>query len=339
VEASARAALFLRLAEAVSAVPGVERAAASALTPVSGIRWNNLFEFPDLPALTERERIVNMNFVTPGWFATYETPIVAGRDFSPNDRLGAPAVAIVNQAFVNKYLGGGPPLGRTIQQSGRPGRPEPPLEIVGVVGDAVYGSVREPLGPVIYRPLVQMDEFPPFVSISLRARAGSPALLTRSVADAVGGVNRDLSLTFQPLAAQIDGALAQERVVAMLSGFFGALALLLAAIGLYGVTSYAVSRRRTEIGIRMALGADAGGILRLVLRRLALLVGAGVIAGAAISVWASRFVGTLLYGLEPRDPATFIAAAAVLMSIGALAGWLPARRAARIDPAQVLREG
>jgi ABC-type antimicrobial peptide transport system permease subunit len=125
----------------------------------------------------------------------------------------------------------------------------------------------------------------------------------------------------------------------MLSGFFGVLALLLAAIGLYGVTSYAVSRRRTEIGICMALGADAGGVVRLVLRRLALLVGAGVVVGAAISAWASRYVGTLLYGLEPRDPATFISAAAVLMLIGALAGWLPARRAARIDPAQVLREG
>jgi ABC-type antimicrobial peptide transport system permease subunit len=125
----------------------------------------------------------------------------------------------------------------------------------------------------------------------------------------------------------------------MLSGFFGALALLLAAIGLYGVTSYAVSRRRTEIGIRMALGADARGIVGLVLRRVGLLVGAGIIVGAAISLWASRFVGSLVYGLEPRDPATFAAAAAVLAAIGAIAGWLPARRATHIDPAQVLREG
>lgn len=125
----------------------------------------------------------------------------------------------------------------------------------------------------------------------------------------------------------------------MLSGFFGALALLLAGIGLYGVTSYAVSRRRTEIGIRMALGADAGGVVRLVLRRVAVLVGIGVILGTGISIWASRFVGTLLYGLEPRDPTTLIGAALVLATIGALAGWLPARRAARIDPAEALRQG
>jgi len=339
MEAPARTALFLRVAEAVAAVPGVGRSAASTLTPVGRVRWNNRFEFPDQPALSERDRIVNMNSVTPGWFATYETPIVAGRDFGSGDRDGAPAVAIVNQAFANRFLGGANPIGRTIQQEGRPDRPEPPLEIVGVVGDAVYASVREPAGPIVYRPLAQVEDFPPFASISLRAAAGSPALLTRSVAAAIGTVNRDLSLTFQPLAAQIDGALAQERVVAMLSGFFGVLALLLAAIGLYGVTSYAVSRRRTEIGIRMALGADSGGVVRLVLRRLLLLVGAGVLVGAAISVWASRFVGTLLYGLEPRDPPTFIGCAVVLMLIGALAGWLPARRAALIDPAQVLREG
>ncbi|HEY7600837.1 MAG TPA: FtsX-like permease family protein, partial [Candidatus Limnocylindrales bacterium] len=229
MEAEARGALFLRVAEAVAAVPGVERSAASALTPIGGIRWNERFEFPDRPALTERDRIVNMNFVTPGWFATYETPLVAGRDFGPGDRGGAPAVAIVNQAFANRFFGGASPVGRTLRQAGRPDRPELPLEIVGVVRDTVYASVREPAGPIVYRPLAQAEDFPPFVSISLRAATGSPAMLTRSVAAAIGAINRDLSLTFRPLAAQIDGALAQERVVAMLSGFFGLLALLLAA--------------------------------------------------------------------------------------------------------------
>ena len=137
----------------------------------------------------------------------------------------------------------------------------------------------------------------------------------------------------------MDASLLQERLVAMLSGFFGALALLLAGIGLYGVTAYAVSRRRTEIGIRLALGAQPGGVIRLVLRRVALLVGAGVVAGGLTSLWAARFAGSLLYGLQPRDPWTLGAAAAVLVGVGALAGWLPARRASRIDPARVLREG
>ena len=177
------------------------------------------------------------------------------------------------------------------------------------------------------------------MSLSVKAASGSPALLTRSVASALTAVNPNISLTFRPLAEQVNNALIQERVVAMLSGFFGALALLLAALGLYGVTSYAVNRRRTELGIRLALGAAPSGVIRLVLRRVAILVAAGVLVGGAASLLTAKYVATLLYGLQPRDPLTFAGAAAILCSIGALAGWLPARRASRIDPARVLREG
>jgi putative ABC transport system permease protein len=334
-----RAVLFDRVARAVAAVPGVDRSAASAITPVSGMMWNDRFDFPELPNLSERERSVNQNFVTPGWFATYDTPMIAGRDFTDRDKAGSPSVAIVNEAFLDKFMKGKSPLGRTVLPTSRPDRPAVPLEIVGVVRNAVYRSVREPAPPIMYRPLAQAEDFPPFLSVSVTATSGSPSLLIRSIVDAVGQLDRDLSLTFRPLAEQVNGALAQERVVALLSGFFGLLALLLAAIGLYGVTSYAVSRRRTEIGIRMALGADANGVVRLVLRRVALLVVVGIAIGAGISLWAARFVSTLLYGLEPRDPVTLIGASAVLALIGALAGWLPARRAARIDPAVVLRQG
>jgi predicted permease len=334
-----RAAVFDRVGTAVAAVPGVDRSAASAITPVSGMVWNDRFEFPELPNLSERERAVNQNFVTPGWFTTYGTPMVAGRDFTERDKAGSPPVAVVNEAFVNKYMKGTSPLGRTVTPSSRPDRPGVPMEIIGVVRNAVYRSVREPAPPTMYRPLAQADDFPPFLSVSVTAKSGSPSLLMRSIVEAVAQVDRDLSLTFRPLTEQVNGALAQERVVALLSGFFGLLALVLAAIGLYGVTSYAVTRRRTEIGIRMALGADATGVVRLVLRRVALLVATGIAIGAGISLWAARFVGTLVYGLEARDPLTLIGAAAVLGCIGALAGWLPARRAARIDPAEVLRRG
>ncbi len=334
-----RALLFDRVAEAVAAVPGVDRSAASAITPVSGMMWNNRFDFPELPNLSDRERIVNQNFVTPGWFATYGTAMIAGRDFTDRDKAGSPPVVIVNEAFLDKYMRGASPLGRTVTPTSRPKEPGVPMTIVGVVRNAVYRTVREPAPPIMYRPLAQAGDFPPFLSVSVTAKSGSPSLLTRSIVEAIGQVDRDLSLTFRPLAEQVNGALAQERVVALLSGFFGLLALLLAAIGLYGVTSYAVSRRRTEIGIRMALGADPNGVVRLVLRRVTLLVLTGIAIGAGISLWAARFVTTLLYGLEPRDPVTLIGAAAVLAIIGALAGWLPARRAARIDPAEVLRQG
>jgi predicted permease len=338
---SERPALYERVAQAVASVPGVERSAVSAVTPVSGMVWNNRFEFPELPSLSPRDRTMNINFVTPGWFATYGTRILSGRDFDLRDRADAPAVAIVNEAYVTKFVkAGANPLEQLVRPQARGNQAPPaPLQIVGVVRNSVYRSVRDPAGPIVYRPIAQADEFPPFISATVQAANGSASLLTKSITAAVVQVDPDLSLTFRPLAEQIHGTLAQERVIAMLSGFFGALALLLAGIGLYGVTSYAVSRRRTEIGIRMALGADAGGVVRLVLARVGMLVGAGVILGIAISVWASRFVGALLYGLEPRDPATLIGAALTLATIGGLAGWLPARRASRIDPAVALRQG
>jgi ABC-type antimicrobial peptide transport system permease subunit len=152
-------------------------------------------------------------------------------------------------------------------------------------------------------------------------------------------VDPDLTLNIHPLARDIRAATVQERVIAMLSGFFGALALILAGLGLYGVMSYAVSRRRTEIGIRMALGAQPAAAIGLVVRRAAVLILTGIAIGAALSWWASQFVSSLLYGLAPRDPGTLAIAGVILTAVGALAGWLPARRAARIDPARVLREG
>jgi ABC-type antimicrobial peptide transport system permease subunit len=152
-------------------------------------------------------------------------------------------------------------------------------------------------------------------------------------------VNSGVAITFRPIEDQIDAALTQERLVATLSGFFGVLALLLAALGLYGVTAYAVSRRRAEIGLRMALGAAPSGVVSMVLRRVSLLVGVGILGGLAASLWAATFVTPLLYGLQPRDPITLTLAALVLGAIGALAGWIPALRASRIDPARVLRDG
>src|SRR5262249_38388458 len=152
------------------------------------------------------------------------------------------------------------------------------------------------------------------------------------------GVEWRILHPFRPLADLVDAAVTQERIVAMLSGFFGGLALLLAALGLYGITSYAVSRRREEIGIRMALGAAPAGVGLLVLRSVALLVGAGIVVGTLASLWATRFVDTLVWGVAPRDPATLAAAATMLTFVGILAGWLPAWRASRIDPSEVLRK-
>jgi ABC-type antimicrobial peptide transport system permease subunit len=186
--------------------------------------------------------------------------------------------------------------------------------------------------------MTQVNE--PFASASLtvRASAGPPEGLARGLAQAIAGVDPGTTFTIRPYGAQLRFAVRQERLVAMLGGFFGGLALLLAALGLYGVTSYSVNRRRGEIGVRMALGASAVGVVRLVMARVGWLMAAGVVLGGAIAWWASSLVSTLLFGLGPRDPPTFAMAGGVLALAGALAGWLPARRAARIDPVRALRE-
>lgn len=335
-----RASLYERVRQAVATLPGVASTAGSVVTPVSGSTWMYTVTVPDgLEVPKGSSATVYVNQITPDWFRTYGTPIVAGRDFNAGDRIDAPAVAMVNEAFVRARIGAGNPIGRRIVQPSSPSNPRPPLEIVGVVGDAVYRSLRDPVPPTMYVPLAQVKEPSSSIGLSVRAAGGSPAQLAHSITAALADVDPDLTLTFRPLADVVNASLVQERVVALLSGFFGALALLLAGLGLYGITSYAVGRRRTEMGIRLALGAQPGAVLWLVLRRVSLLVLGGIAAGAGVSFWAGRFVLTLLYGLTPRDPLTLAAAALVLVVVGATAGWLPARRAARTDPASVLREG
>jgi putative ABC transport system permease protein len=339
LDPEARPRLFRQALEAALATPGVSSAALSAVTPVSGATWNNRIELPDGPDLPETERSAFMNLVSENWFRTYGTPLLAGRDLTSQDTIGALPVAVVNETFAKKFMPGKNPLGARFRMPGGPNRPTVDRQIVGVVKDAVYRSLREPVPPTMYFPFEQQLEPPSGMSVTVRTAGGSAALLTRPLASALTRVHNDIAITFRPLSDQVGAALVQERLIAGLAGFFGGLALLLAGLGLYGVTSYAVSRRRTEIGIRMALGARPGGVVALVLRRVAILVGLGTVVGVAAALWASKFVETLLYGLQPRDPVTMVAAVLVLASIGAAAGWLPARRAARIDPARVLRDG
>ncbi len=338
VDTSARVALYERLQRAALAVPGVSQAALSVVTPVSGSTWNNLIEVDGMPPRAEEDRLTNVNMLTPGWFATYGTPLLAGRDFDARDRVGAPRVAVVNETFVRKHLGGGNPIGRILRQPGFMGSPTQVFEIVGLAKDAVYGSLRDTLPPTMYLPIAQSGRTQSSISLSVRTERGAPATLGRALIAAVVQVDPALSMRVTTLEQQVDGSLTQERMVALLSAFFGALALLLAGVGLYGVTAYAVTRRRAELGIRMALGSAPAGVMRLVMGRVALLVAGGVVLGSAATWWLSRFVGGLLFGLTPRDPLSFGAGALALAVVGLVAGWIPARRAARLDPATLLRE-
>ena len=337
VAPAARGPLYGRLADAAGALGGVAHAAVSAITPVSGSLIDTVVEVENTPPMTLPRNVSFRNVITPGWFATYGTRFREGRDFDERDRLGAPLVTIVNETFVRRFLQNGASIGRRIRQ-GLPGRQGPWIEVIGIVGDAAYRSVREPAPPTLYVPMAQQKEPPPAMSLSVRAADGAPALLSRGVAEAIGRVDRSVAITFTPLRQQVEAALVQERILAMLSGFFGSLALLLAGLGLYGIAWYAVSRRRQEIGIRIALGATPASVLRLVFNRLLVLVSIGVVAGGALSLWGSRFIGSLLYGVEPRDLTTLVSAAAVLAGVAAAAGWMPAHRASRIDPAAVLRD-
>ena len=333
-----RADLWERMRQAALAVPGVQSAALQRITPLTFSMWNTLIETPGALSLGEDDRLVYVNAVSRDWFRTQGIPFVAGRDFSDADRKGAPAAIIVNETLVRKYFAGSGAIGRSLREITRPGEAAPELHIVGIVRDSVYMSMKEAVPPTMYRHVPQLDSPGPGMDLAVHAAGAPPAALTKSLADALHRVDADVTFTMRPYRESIRANTVQERMLAMLSAFFGGLALFLAALGLYGVMTYAVSRRRTEIGIRMALGAAPSAAVRLVLQRAAVLVGSGVVLGACVSLWAVRFATPLVFGLQPRDPATLGGSALVLALIGAFAGWLPARRAARIDPARVLRE-
>lgn len=334
--AADRGLLYERLAAAAGAINGIARAAVSGITPVSGSLTDTVVEIENGPSMTMPQNISYRNVITPGWFATYGTDVLEGRDFDTRDRLGSPLVTIVNQTFARRFIHNGTPLGRRIRQ-GQPGRQGPWLEVVGVVEDAAYRSVRDPAPPTLYVPLAHIKEPPSNMSLSVRSTSGSPSTLSQPLADVIGRVDRNAVVTFTPLKQQVDAALVQERILAMIAGFSGVLALLLAGLGLYGIVWYAVSRRRAEIGIRMALGATSANVAGLVLSRTALLVATGITVGLVACWWMSRSIASLLYGVEARDVATMASAAGILAIIGLLAAWLPARRASRINPTEALR--
>ncbi len=341
VDAKNRAAFMESLASAVRAVPGVAHAAASLNTPVNhGVTAVSDFTVPANRELPPAQRRVIVNLVTPGWFETYGMMVRAGRTINERDTAGGEAIVVANQAFAQKFFPDGNAVGSIIYNSmARTGKPPAPLTIVGVVANAVDQSLRANAVPTVYQPLSQFSVPLPLVdmSLSVRAASGSPAMLARSVSAALTSVDRNLSFTFHPLEEQVSAARQRERLVAWLSGFFGALALLLAGIGLHGVMSYAVEKQRVEIGIRMALGAQRDDVITLTVRHTLIMTICGVAAGLVVAAALTRYLQTLLFGIEPLDSATFIAAPAVLLVVALLACYMPARRATSIDPMIALR--
>jgi ABC-type antimicrobial peptide transport system permease subunit len=266
-----------------------------------------------------------------------ETPLVTGRGFTAMDTTEAPHVLIVNQAFVQKYFGKTQPLGRLVQVMPEPQYPARTYEVVGTIPDTKYNGLRGKPEPIAYVPI---DQFPetaqgPRVEMMIATQDGRAVIA--AVRHAIATKYPDMVLQFSDFQQGIHDNLVGERMMAMLSGFFGVLAALLVVIGLYGVLSYFIAQRRNEIGIRIALGAHRWQVIGLVMRDTAWMLGIGVILGTALALIGGRAATTMLFGLKPYDIATLIFAILLLAAIAVLASWLPARKASRLNPVDALR--
>jgi putative ABC transport system permease protein len=323
------------LADRLKGLPGVESAAGVSIVPVSGNGWNDSVHTN--ASGEELQEVSWFNRVTPGFFETMGTPILRGRDVSVSDTLSSPAVAVVNETFVRKLFKDKDPLGQIFKVDEGAGKPESVYQIVGVVKDTKYRSLREELTPIAFVPRGQ-DKHPD-TSCPIVMRSNLPLdSLTTAVEHAVAEINPAILIQFTVFKTQIRDTLVRERLMASLSGFFGVLAAALTTIGLYGLISYMAVRRRNEIGIRMALGADRMRVLKLVMREAVELLGIGLVAGAALSWWVSRTARSMLFGVKNTDPTIFGAAVALLAIVAMTASFLPAQKASHLDPLEALRE-
>jgi len=332
-----RAAVYRDMLEQLRALPGVRAVGKCDFSPINGTFWNEDLQIEGYTSKSQDDTLVYFNEVSEGYLATLGIGLVAGRDFDSHDTPESPKVAIINETAAKRYFAGRSPIGgRYRAEEGN--KLGDWVEIVGVMKDAKYGELREETLPTAFVAASQNAKPRESAVFDIRVAAGSPTAVISAVKDAIAKVNRDVSLQFTTLAMQVDESLARERLLATLSGFFGALALLLAMIGLYGVMSYNVARRRNEIGIRMALGAEQSRVLRMVLREVAVLIGLGIVIGLGAAIGTTRFVDSFLYGVKANDPWTLCGAAGILALVAALAGFVPARRASKLDPMTALRD-
>ena len=331
-----RFVLHERILNALRALPGVRSASASQVTPVGNSTWNEVIRTEGFTAKSEDDALAWANAVSDDYFATLGIPLLAGRDFDHRDTRTSARVAIVNEAMAKKFFATPAAVGRRFQkQEGSSW--SSPVEVVGVVATTKYRSLRDSAQPIMYFPRGQESVEAQGVSYELRT-TGSPGGIVPVVTKAVAALNPRITLDFTTLEDQLSRSLTLMRSIATLSGFFGALAVILATIGLYGIMAYNVARRRNEIGVRIALGAERSRVIRLVLREVATIVLAGVAIGMGLSLGLARLVVAFLYGVAPWDVATFASAAVVLVAVGLAAAALPAWRASRLDPVAALRE-
>jgi predicted permease len=320
------------LLERLRAIPGVESAALTHIIPLRD--WGGGSAWMDGPARDPKP--TRLSRVGPGYFQTLAVPMIAGRDFDGHDKVGAPNVAIVNQAFARRFTNGANPVGQRLWIAAAPGSPDTVYEIVGFVGDTKYQDLREEYRPIVYYAAAQDEGAGAGGMFLIRSRLPQSETVA-AVKRVLNEINPAITVNFEGLKPMIDATVLREQLIATLSGFFGLLALLLACIGVYGILSYGVASRTTELGIRMALGARRGDVFWLILREALWLVLIGVAVGLPLTFAVTRLAATLLYDLSPTDPVSLAAAALLMLVVALLAGYLPSRRATRVDPMVALR--
>jgi predicted permease len=325
-------ALYLQLEEKLAAIPGIRSVTLSTIAIVGDGYSGSTFHVSGRPIVKGEGRI-QMNIVGNDFFPTLGIPIMHGRGFDTHDTHAAPMVAVINQTLAQKYFPNQNPLGQTFENEDA----DAPTQIVGIAADTRYASLRAPTPPLFYLPYQQHPDHMGRMVVELRTFA-DPTGIVNQARTAVATLDPNLPLIeIRTMTQQIDSSLSNERIFARLTAGFGLLALLLAGIGIYGIMAYTVSRRTSEIGIRMALGARADQVLSMVLGEVSWMALAGVAIGLGGALWLGHFLGAMLYGLKPSDPLTLISAAVLLTVIALLAALGPARRASRIDPIRALR--
>ncbi|MGA8432311.1 MAG: ABC transporter permease [Candidatus Sulfotelmatobacter sp.] len=322
------------LLDQVRAIPGVDAAAETEVVPLSGNMSNNdMWMDGQDPS---QKKTVNRSWVSPGYFHTMETPLLAGRDFDERDTATSTKVAIVNQAFARVLAHGANPVGMSFHTPVGPHHPEYIIQIVGMVKDTKYNDLRDENVAIAFVPVAQDPDPDDFDTLMIRSHAPQGETIS-AVKRRLAETNPEISLTFHVFESDIRDTLVRERLMATLSGFFGFLAALLAAIGLYGVMSYMVQRRTNEIGIRMALGAGRVSILSMILLDALLILAVGIVVGLGLSVALGKTANSLLFGVKPADPITLGLAAALLVAVATVASYIPARCASKVDPMIALR--
>jgi len=334
-DAARSRALYQRLEERLRRIPGVSGAGLANMSVLTGNEWDNSVTIEGYQPKMGEDVDPHFNAVSPGYFDTMGIHLLAGRGFAAKDDIDAPKVAIVNSSFAKKYFGDGVAVGHRIGLGSDPGTPTD-TEIVGVVNDTRYEGLRDEIPRLVYICSAQRRGI---FSQNVYVRTGrDPERAFAAIRGAVRELEANLPLAgMKTVDRQLDESLITERMIATLSGVFGALATVLAIIGLYGVMAYMVARRAREIGIRMALGALAGNVVWLVMREVLVVLGAGIATGLPLAWYLSKLVQTQLYGIDPMDAVSIVSATALLAAVALLAGYIPARRAAGYDPSRVLR--